>query len=134
MEDRIREYEKFIKRASTNPTQELIDYHREMMQNFQQERLIHLVVTLAFVFFSVLMIFLTMWLMNSTNELIVVAPAALATVIMVVLSFFYVKHYYFLENHIQSLYDYSDKMYRTLEENTSSSMVEKVADVIGKIF
>ena len=38
-------------------------------------------------------------------------PMMLATLIMWILSIFYVKHYYFLENHIQGLYDVSKKLY-----------------------
>ena len=54
MEDKIREYEKFIeKKTSGNlgPIErvKLAEYHKEMVANFQHERLVHLLVMLFFV-------------------------------------------------------------------------------------
>lgn len=112
MEKKIREYEQYIAqevKRDLNETERrrLADYHREMVENFQHERLIHLIVTLFFAFFAVLFIFVVAWLVSEYGLLIEMLPVYLLMLILVVLTGFYVKHYYFLENHVQGLYKYS---------------------------
>ena len=132
MEDRIKAYEKFIAKAAQHPNDKLLHYHREMLANFQHERVIHLMVTLFFVALAlvgvglsfVATVFLPPALSTGAEApalvlgsvrleygvLACLAPLYLMTLILVVMSVFYVKHYYFLENHIQALYDYSAKL------------------------
>ena len=112
MEKKIREYEKFIeKKAGDNlgPIErvKLAEYHKEMMANFQHERLIHLIVTFFFV--SVTLILLAVFMCSFANLGIVVEliPFYVLTGLMTGLSAAYVKHYFFLENHVQKLYKYS---------------------------
>ena len=113
METRIRNYEDFIKKASKNPGKfgysgrELAAYHRFMLQNFQHERLIHLLVT--FFFAALALIFLALsvaagFFLGACEPLCCLPVYALAA-ILTILTIFYIKHYYFLENHIQHLYD-----------------------------
>ena len=112
MEQKITEYEKFIaeKTASDLTNSEraaLAVYHQEMVANFQHERLIHLII--MFFFVAVTLIFLgivgvSIFMVGAMLELI---PLYLLAAILSILSIFYVKHYYFLENHIQGLYKYS---------------------------
>ena len=112
MERKIIEYEKFIaeKTASNLTNSEraaLAVYHQEMVANFQHERLIHLII--MFFFVAVTLIFLggvgvSFFTIGTCIELI---PLYLLAAILFILSFFYVKHYYFLENHIHGLYKYS---------------------------
>ena len=112
MEKKIREYEKFIeKKAGDNlgPIErvKLAEYHKEMMANFQHERLIHLIV--MFFFVSVTLILLAVFMYSFANLGIVVEliPFYVLTGLMTGLSVAYVKHYFFLENHVQKLYKYS---------------------------
>lgn len=112
MEKRIREYEKFIAEAAKHPDAKLREHHREMVQNFQHERLVHLLIMLFFIVLTLgLISFLAVVIATSKFDLSTVALAVL-TLIMVIMSVFYVKHYYFLENHIQKLYDISSEMYK----------------------
>ncbi len=67
---------------------------------FQHERLIHLLVTLFFSLFAVVLTYLSF--NNPMYSLIALA-------IIVILAF-YIKHYYFLENSVQYLYKLYDKI------------------------
>lgn len=108
----IREYEEFIeektsKSLSVAEREKLAEYHKDMVTNFQHERLIHLIVMFFFVAVGlVLLAFLgyDLAVFGFMNEML---PFYGLTLIVVVLSFFYVKHYYYLENHIQALYKYN---------------------------
>ncbi|MBQ6393836.1 hypothetical protein IJH74_01145 [Candidatus Saccharibacteria bacterium] len=111
MENRIREYEKFIAVSAKKPNASLIAYHREMVQNFQHERLIHLIITLFFASLTILTIIITGWISCIISDLLVIGPLILLATILLILTLFYIKHYYFLENHIQKLYDFSKKLY-----------------------
>ena len=64
MEKRIRAYEKYIKQATSKKLNEserarLARYHFEMLENFQHERMIHLIVMLFFVFITIVFLFVT---------------------------------------------------------------------------
>ena len=112
MEDKIREYEKFIeKKTSGNlgiiERAKLAEYHKEMVTNFQHERLIHMIVMFFFiaVTLGVLVAFsYEIYLYGFVLEMI---PFYVLVAIMTILSACYIKHYYFLENHIQGLYKYN---------------------------
>lgn len=112
MEKRIKEYEKFIKEAAKHPTPELREYHHEMMESFQHERLIHLFVTF---FFGLLMLGaltalgVSFGMYGLTVKMI---PLYILSTLLVILEIFYVKHYYFLENHTQALYDITAELYK----------------------
>ena len=116
MEDRIREYEKYIEKKANGPLGpiervKLAEFHKETVANFQWERIIHLLVTF---FFGVLTIIAVITFCTSIvlyGFMIEFISLYALTFILVVLEFFYVKHYYFLENHIQGLYKY-DKIIR----------------------
>lgn len=115
MEKQIKEYEKFIEKASrgklsSTEQAKLADLHQEMIANFQFERLIHLIITLFFVVISFIVLALTAWLLAVDGFSLMTLPMVIATVIIVILTSFYVRHYYFLENHIQKLYEYTKKL------------------------
>ena len=102
----VKEIDKKIKDKKI--TEQDIENHLTKIQFFQHERLIHLLVTLfygVFVFLSVIISFKT-WLF-----LIILY---LALIILI----FYVRHYFFLENHVQYLYKQYDKMKNIINENT----------------
>ena len=67
---------------------------------FQHERLIHLIVTMFFALFTIILIYFSF--NNAAFSLIALA--------LIVLLGFYIKHYYFLENSVQYLYKLYDKM------------------------
>ena len=115
MEEKVRKYEKFIERESAKKLtdaerKKLAKYHALMVKNFQHERLIHLIVTLFFAFLAVAFVLITLWALATFGAMIEFSPLYLITLILVVLTVFYVKHYYFLENHIQGLYEYDAKL------------------------
>ena len=115
MEKQVKEYEKFIEKASQGKLSsaeqaKLADLHRETITNFQFERLIHLIITLFFVVILFVVLALTAWLLAVDGFSLMTLPMVIATVIIVILTSFYVRHYYFLENHIQKLYEYTKKL------------------------
>ena len=66
MEQKIRDYEKFIAREAkrdygTAERKRLLKMHQLMLENFQHERMIHLRVTLFFAFMAVEFALITMW-------------------------------------------------------------------------
>lgn len=69
---------------------------------FQHERLIHLIVTVTFALLEMLSIFLSVFC-----EL----PAAIIlSIIILCLLVPYIRHYYLLENEVQKMYTYYDKI------------------------
>lgn len=74
---------------------------------FQQERLIHLIVTISFVFF--MLIFMAL----GTLSYLFLIPGF----ILVIFVLFYIFHYFFLENSVQYLYKLYDEMNDRLEQN-----------------
>lgn len=119
MEKRIRAYEHevevILKRWShltEKQKQGWRRYHREMVHDFQHERSIHLAVTLFFAGLGLLLLFCSAWLLCVSDFYWAgVWPIVAATVIVWVVVAFYLKHYYFLENHIQGLYKYNLEFY-----------------------
>ena len=115
MEKKIRQYEQFMAKVTSEKLDEkkrekLARYHFEMMESFQHERHIHLLVTLFFSFMTIVFLFIAAWAtatydLHQEMILLLILTAILAT-----LTGFYVRHYYFLENHIQALYKYTRKL------------------------
>lgn len=104
--DYVKEIDKKIK--DKNITDKDIKNHLIKIKFFQHERLIHLLVTLfygVFVFLAVIISFKT-WLF------LIILYLALIVLI------FYVRHYFFLENHVQYLYKQYDKMKNIINQNT----------------
>ena len=115
MEKKIKAYEIFIahetvRELSDKERDKLIRYHCEMMENFQHERLIHLIVTLFFALFAIVAIFVSAWIVGNYGFSYEMIPLFALVLVLVVLTGFYVKHYYFLENHVQGLYKYTEKL------------------------
>ena len=110
MKRQVLDYEHFIEKAAEKPTDNLRHYHQEMMQNFQHERLIHLIVTLFFCGLALITLGLSCWFFCIANWNWTVIPFILVDLLLIGLSIAYVAHYYFLENHIQKLYKYTKKL------------------------
>ena len=82
----------------------LIEQHLVQIDFFMHERLVHLLVTLAFAIFG-FMVFLTL-VMNFQPGLLLLFAAILVLLIP------YIMHYYLLENGVQKMYRQYDEMLR----------------------
>ena len=101
MTKQIREYLMFMREFMSNEhtDDELIAQRTLLLrriQFYQHERLIHLLVTLAFALFFLLSLFMALIL----KQLGILVLTGLFLVLLVP----YIKHYYFLENSVQELY------------------------------
>ncbi len=84
-------------RASEN-----IDYIKIWLARFQHERLIHLIVTVAF---SLIAMGCVLYI-NVCFSI----PLGILTLIFVIMSIAYIRHYYILENNVQKLYFLIDEL------------------------
>ena len=116
MDKKLRDYIKYIEKESAHPSAELIDYHKTMTQQFQHERMIHLIVTFFFALFMIIFFILFMALLlmlpNDMYSGIMKGCTGAITLIFVVVVIFYVRHYYQLENGTQKLEDITRKLYK----------------------
>ncbi len=115
MEKQILKYEEFISREvkrdlSTEERERLIRLHSEILKNFQKERSVHLNVTLFFALLAIVTVGMMAWELATDGWLIEMIPLYVLALILVILTGCYVKHYYFLENHIQGLYKYTGEL------------------------
>ena len=81
-------------------SEEEIDDFLFKMKLFQKERIIHLVITLTYVFFTILFLFLTKYIF----------AMFIVFFILLIFDLCYVYHYFFLENSVQYMYKQYDKM------------------------
>ena len=101
-----------MKDAPVEKTREMLSEFETKISYFQHERLIHLMVTLAF----------ATWLLFEIYCLFVLPSEFLIAGILLVLIFFglsvgYVMHYYFLENSVQKMYHMRDEIRGYLNSN-----------------
>ena len=102
----VRKYiDEEMKNAPSEKTSEVLSEFEKKIEYFQHERLIHLLVTLAF----------ATWLLFEIYCLFVLPAEFLIAGILLVLIFFgltigYVMHYYFLENSVQKMYHMRDEI------------------------
>jgi len=117
MYGKLLSYTKYIEKASAHPTRELREFHDEMVHNFQHERLIHLMVTLFFVFLLIVFASATMVLYfvlptdMGVSGTIVVGSSLFITAVVFITTLMYIRHYYRLENGIEYLYTFTAKLY-----------------------
>ena len=114
MDKKLRNYIEEIEKASKHPSKELIEYHKTMTAQFQHERFIHLVVTLFFALF--LFLAFGMFLFAATSlpgqsGMLISGCLGVVTLILLIVTLFYVRHYYQLENGTQKLEDITKKLY-----------------------
>ena len=96
------------KNAPDTDWQELLNEHMVQIGFFQHERLVHLLVTLAFALFAIMTIFVTIFSPN---------PGLFALIILfLVLLIPYIQHYYLLENETQKMYVQYDKILAHIRE------------------
>lgn len=91
-------------------------YHAQMLRDFQHERAIHLAITLFFAALTLLVLGVTTWALAVTDYFWMgLWPMVAASGLLIIVTAFYISHYYFLENHVQRLYRYN--MEFCLEDN-----------------
>ncbi len=116
MDKKLRNYITYIEKASNKTTPELIEYHKAMLQQFQHERLIHLIVTLFFALFMIIFFVffgaLEIWLPSNQYSSLITGGIGIIDAIFLVITLFYVRHYYQLENGVQKLEEITRKLYK----------------------
>lgn len=111
MAERIKTYRRMMdnllkEEMSGQEWEEVRTEHLTQVGFFQHERLIHLMVTLAFAVFFI-MTFLTM--------MISFQPALLVLMVaLLVLLIPYIRHYYLLENEVQAMYKQYDEIVKKI--------------------
>ena len=105
LENYTKEIDKKIKTKKI--TEQDVENHLIKIKFFQHERLIHLLVTLAYGIF----VFMSVIISLKINLFLIILYLAL------IILLFYVRHYFFLENHVQYLYKQYDKMKNIIKEN-----------------
>jgi len=97
----------------------LLKEHLEQIRFFQHERLIHLIVTVAFAL--VLMLLMNLLYTAATVDILLVALFIFVTIFLLL----YVGHYYMLETSVQKMYILYDQI---LQRKTGSSAIETSQD------
>lgn len=82
--------------------EEILAEHRDKIAFMQHERIVHFLVTMMFAI--ILTIFMSVLIFTENMAILL-----LVTIIIVLLGF-YIKHYYFLENTVQSMYKVYDEI------------------------
>ena len=106
----------YIEKHAGEPTPELLKYHEAMLAQFQHERLIHLIVTMFFALFMVLFFILFFILgisleQSAWSNVILCGVGAIDGILLIV-TLFYVRHYYQLENGVQRLEELTKKLHK----------------------
>ena len=116
MDKKLREYIDYIEKAAEEPSDELIKYHKTMTQQFQHERFIHLIVTMFFALFMIIFFFfflvLAIYLPAGYASDFLMIGVGLILAILFVVTLFYVRHYYQLENGTQKLEELTKKLFK----------------------
>lgn len=107
MEKRLKDYLQYmeamkIEELSEEERKDMAAKMLVQIQFFQHERLIHLIVTVTFALLTVLSIF-TFLALAQIGLLVLSA-------LLIILLVPYIRHYYILENGVQKLYTYYDKL------------------------
>ena len=113
MKKQIEEYLSFLEEFfSAEHSQKELCSQRELLlrriELYQHERLVHLMVTLAFAVLFMLSLFMTLTFGG--------VPLVILTVLLLVLLVPYIAHYYFLENSVQRMYLYYYKSENAADE------------------
>lgn len=98
LKDYIKKTDELIKGGKI--TAKDIDNHLIKIKFFQHERFIHLIVTCFYAVFLLLSIFICT----------IMPLFSIVIIIFLIFLFFYVRHYFFLENGVQYLYKQYDEM------------------------
>ena len=94
------------KNLSAQEKRRLYEYHIDRVHDFQHERLIHLLVTFFFAFLLIgSVVALTVQPLAELRW-----PLGLLSGILLILELAYIRHYYQLENGVQSLYSLTEDL------------------------
>lgn len=116
MEKKLKNYIKEASELAEHPTEETRKYHLAMVQQFQHERLVHLVVTMFFAMFTI--VFFAIYIMLAINApkgvwgQILTNGSGVISAILVIVLVFYIRHYYLLENGVQKLEEITKRFYK----------------------
>lgn len=102
MLEKVKLAEDFLNEGKPEDKAEFLRYMDRWIPWFQHERIVHLLVTLFFALFSIMMVFAFM----VTQQLMIFV----LFLIFGVTTGFYINHYYLLENKTQYLYELYDKI------------------------
>lgn len=112
MEERLVSYLKLMeettKEENLEKEKDLSGLKQELLIQigfFQHERLVHLIVTVTFALLAMLAILSTLFVQTIFLYIL--------TILLMVLLIPYIRHYYILENGVQKLYQYYDKISKT---------------------
>jgi len=113
MDKKIKKHENFIKdelskARSLDEIDSIIKIHHSAISYFQTERVVHLIVTMSFALFT--LVFITLYFL--TGIIIFWIPCVLISFTL----FFYIIHYYRIENLIQRQSDLFEKIYEKRKE------------------
>ncbi len=100
--NKVKEAEDFLQNGTEMEKQDFLEYLSRWIGYFQHERFVHLMVTLFFALFSMLILFAFIYFANIMFGLLFL--------IFVITTCFYIKHYYLLENKTQYLYTLYDRI------------------------
>lgn len=107
MEKRLKEYLECYRRYTTGESdisdkEKTLEEMLVQIRFFQHERLIHLIVTVLFAVLAVMSILANLLI----QEWVLLALCLMFFVLLIP----YVRHYYILENGVQTLYEYYDRI------------------------
>lgn len=122
MEKRLKNYINFIREYllqmhSSEEDNIILDDLLTQIGFFSHERLIHLLVTLSFAIFTVGSIITCLFVQSLALYIL--------TLLFIILLIPYVRHYYILENGVQSLY----KSYDELKKRTINSLQSQTSEI-----
>ena len=100
IDEYVKSIDNLIKKSKNIDLEELKKEHLIKISFYQHERLIHLIVTISYAIFLIAMIALSYF-----NNLFVII-----LFILLVFLIFYVRHYFYLENHVQYMYKQYDML------------------------
>lgn len=108
----MKEHESYIteqlnQKEDIQTCSELLETHKRKIQYMQHERIIHLMVTIAFAVFLLISMFIALMKPSS--------PVFILTGIFLVMLIFYISHYFFMENTIQKWYQLMDEIEKRLK-------------------
>lgn len=105
MKKYMKEHELYIEKKlqQEENLKDLYEFHKQQIKWMQHERLIHLLVTLFTI--TTLVVFIILFLNFSNIGIFII------TAILMVLTIFYLIHYYFMENTVQRWYEISNRIY-----------------------
>lgn len=99
---------------------DFLNFHQQKIQNFQHEKLIHLLVTIFWTLLTIMFGLLAV-LVSSTfdsGEMFTVQVMLYAIfVIFFIVEMFYLRYYYRLENGIAKLYRFNDEIFARISKN-----------------